>query len=512
MSTPLPFHGRPIIVGAGVAGLMTALELAPRPVVVLSKAPLGAEGSTLWAQGGMAAALGADDSPALHAVDTMAAGDGLCDAAIVYRFVRVAPQAIEDLARLGVRFDRMADGGFALGLEAAHSRSRIAHVGGDGAGRELMRALVAAACAAPSITVLEGFEARRLLVEDNAVRGIVAMGPSEPALFATDRVVIATGGIGGLYAETTTPAELIGDGLGLAALAGAQIGDPEFVQFHPTALDVPLRPMPLISEAVRGEGAKLINERGEPFMAGIRGAELAPRDVVARAIWSLRQSGGRAFLDARAAIGEKFAARFPAIADACRAAGIDPAREPMPVRPAQHYHMGGIAVDAEGRSSVAGLWACGEAASTGLHGANRLASNSLAEAAVDAAIVARSIDGVKSRALAPPRPVRTPLAADPAAVRPILSRVAGVARDGETLSAAIGPLAEMAAANGPAADPAAVALMIAVAALRREHSLGAHYRTDFPWAPAARERSRLKLDEAFAAALAYAPPHRIRRA
>ena len=184
----------------------------------------------------------------------------------------------------------------------------------------------------------------------------------------------------------------------------------------------------------------------------------------------------------------------------------------MPVRPAQHYHMGGIAVDAEGRSSVAGLWACGEAASTGLHGANRLASNSLAEAAVDAAIVARSIDGVKSRALAPPRPVRTPLPADPAAVRPILSRVAGVARDGETLSAAIGPLAEMAAANGPAADPAAVALMITVAALRREHSLGAHYRTDFPSAPAAPERSRLTLDEAFAAAGAYAPPVRIRRA
>jgi L-aspartate oxidase len=460
----------------------------------------------------MAAALGADDSPALHAVDTMTAGDGLCDAAIVDRFARAAPQAIENLARLGVRFDRMADGGFALGLEAAHGRSRIAHVGGDGAGRELMRALVTAACAAPSITVLEGFEARRLLVEDNAVRGLVAMGPSEPALFATDRVVIATGGIGGLYAESTNPLGSFAQGLALAARAGAVLADMEFVQFHPTALDVPLRPMPLISEAVRGEGAKLIDSRGEPFMAGIPGAELAPRDVVARAIWSLRQSGGRAFLDARAAIGDKFATRFPAIADACRAAGIDPAREPMPVRPAQHYHMGGIAVDPEGRGSVAGLWACGEAASTGLHGANRLASNSLAEAAVDAAIVARSIDGVKSRALAPPRPVRTPLAADPAAVRPILSRAAGVARDGETLSAAIGPLAEVAASNGSAADPAAVALMIAVAALRREHSLGAHYRTDFPCAPKARERSRLTLDETFAAALTYAPPHRIRRA
>jgi L-aspartate oxidase len=508
----LAYRGHPVIVGAGVAGLMTALKLAPRPVVVLSKAPLGAEGSTLWAQGGMAAALGADDRPALHAADTIAAGDGLCEAAIVDRFVRAAPQAIEDLARLGVRFDRIADGGFALGLEAAHSRSRIAHVGGDGAGRELMRALIAAARATPSVAILEGFEARRLLVEDDAVRGVLAIGPSGPAVFPTDKVVIASGGIGGLYAESTNPLGSFGQGLALAARAGAILADMEFVQFHPTALDVPTRPVPLISEAVRGEGAKLINERGERFMADIPGADLAPRDVVARAIWRLRMSGGRAFLDARAAIGEEFAARFPAIAAACRAAGIDPEREPIPVRPAQHYHMGGIAVDSEGRSSVAGLWACGEVASTGLHGANRLASNSLAEAAVDSAIVARSIDGAKSWALAPPCPAWTPSAADPAPVRPLLSRAAGVARDGETLVAAIGPLAEMAAANGPAADPAVVALMIAVAALGREHSLGAHYRTDFPSAPTAWVRSRLTLDDAFAAAIAYALPIRIRRA
>jgi L-aspartate oxidase len=511
-AAPLAYRGRPVIVGAGVAGLMTALELAPRPVVVLSKSPLGAEGSTLWAQGGMAAALGPDDEPALHSADTIAAGDGLCDAAIVDRFARAAPAAIEKLARLGVRFDRKADGGFALGLEAAHSRSRIAHVGGDGAGRELMRALVVAARAAPSIAILEGFEPRRLLVEDNAVRGLIAIGPSGTALFATDKVVIATGGIGGLYAESTNPLSSFGQGLALAARAGAVLADMEFVQFHPTALDVPVRPMPLVSEAVRGEGAKLINERGERFMAEVPGADLAPRDVVARAIWRLRVSGGRAFLDARATIGERFAARFPAIAAACYAAGIDPAREPIPVRPAQHYHMGGIAVDAEGRSSVAGLWACGEAASTGLHGANRLASNSLVEAAVDAAIVARSIDAAKSQALARQRPIWAPGAADPAPIRPILAHAAGVARDGATLAAAVGPLAEMATANGPAADPAAVALMIAVAALRREHSLGAHYRTDFPCGPRARERSRLTLDEAFAAALAYAPPYRTRRA
>jgi L-aspartate oxidase len=508
----LAYRGRPVVVGAGVGGLMTALELAPRPVVVLSKAPLGAEGSTLWAQGGMAAALGPDDEPALHAADTMAAGDGLCDAAIVNRFAGAAPGAIEKLVRLGVRFDRNLDGGFALGLEAAHSHSRIAHVGGDGAGRELMRALIAAARATPSIAILDSFEARRLLVEDNAVRGLIAIGPSGPAVFATDKVVIATGGIGGLYAESTNPLGSFGQGLALAARAGAVLADMEFVQFHPTALDVPTRPVPLVSEAVRGEGAKLVDERGERLMAEVPGAELAPRDVVARAIWRLRMSGGRAFIDARAAIGERFAMRFPAIAAACHAAGVDPAREPIPVRPTQHYHMGGIEVDAEGRSSVEGLWACGEAASTGLHGANRLASNSLAEAAVDAAIVARSIDGAKSRALATPRLASPPHTADPAPIRPILSRAAGVARDGEALASAVGPLAEMAAANGPAADPAVVALTIAVAALRREHSLGAHYRTDFPSSPAVRVRSRLTLDQAFAAAAAFAPPVRFRRA
>ena len=319
-ATPFAFRGRPVVVGAGVAGLMTALELAPRPVVVLTKALLGVEGSTLWAQGGMAAALGPDDEPALHAADTVAAGDGLCDAAIVDRFARAAPEAIRKLARLGVRFDRKPDGGFALGLEAAHSRSRIAHVGGDGAGRELMRALVAAARATASVTILESFDARRLLVEDNAVRGLIAVGPSGPALFATDRVVIATGGIGGLYAESTNPLGSFGQGLALAARAGAALADMEFVQFHPTALDVSLRPMPLVSEAVRGEGAVLVDERGQRFMADVRGEELAPRDVVARAIWRLRASGGRAFLDATSAIGAKFDARFPTIAAACRAA------------------------------------------------------------------------------------------------------------------------------------------------------------------------------------------------
>ena len=509
---PLTLGGRVVVVGAGVAGLTAALELAPRPVLLLSKGPLGAEGSTLWAQGGMAAALGPDDSPGLHAADTIAAGAGLCDASIVERFARAAPEAIEKLARLGVRFDRTKDGRLALGLEAAHSRSRIAHAGGDGTGRELMRALVAAARAAPSVEILEGFEARRLVVEDNSVRGLLAVGPAASALLATDKVVIATGGVGGLYEDSTNPPGSFGQGIALAARAGAVLADLEFVQFHPTALDVALRPMPLVSEAVRGEGAILIDDAGQRFMANAARAELAPRDVVARAIWLERAEGRRVFLDARSAIGARFDARFPIVAAACRVGGVDPAREPIPVRPAQHYHMGGIEVDAEGRSSVAGLWACGEAACSGLHGANRLASNSLIEAAAFGALAARSIKGAPLRAPARLRVLQTPPAADPAAVRRILSRAAGVMRDGETLRAAVGPLAVLAASGAPAADPASVALMIVVAALRREHSLGAHSRIDFPERPTTPRRSRLTLAEAFVEAAAIAPDIGARRA
>jgi L-aspartate oxidase len=498
--------GRVAIVGGGVAGLMTALRLAPRPVALVSKTPLGAEASTLWAQGGLAAALGPDDSPELHAADTLAAGDGLCVALIVERFTRAAPQAIEELARLGVAFDRSRDGGFALGLEAAHRRRRIVHAGGDGTGRELMRALVAAARRTPSIRALEGFEARRLVVEDGAARGLLVVGPQGPLMLAADRIVIATGGVGGLYEVSTNPGGSFGQGLALAARAGAELADLEFVQFHPTAFDGPTRPAPLVSEAVRGEGAVLVDETGERFMADVPGAELAPRDVVARAIWRRRAEGHRVFLDARQALGEKFAARFPVIAAFCREAGVDPARQPIPVRPAAHYHMGGIAVDEEGRSSLRGLWACGEAAATGLHGANRLASNSLTEAVVFAGAVADSVAGASFARGAPLRAVKAPSAADPSAVRPILSAAAGVMREGKGLARAVAALAPLALGAGPSADPAAVALMIALAALRREESRGAHCRTDFPDKASEARRATLRLDSALVSAGAGAPP------
>ena len=494
------FAGHPVIIGGGLAGLMTALRLAPHPVVLLSKAPLGAEASSAWAQGGLAASLGDDDDPTLHLADTLGAGDGLCDTDTADRILRAAPAAIDSLSRLGVAFDRTAEGALSLGLEAAHCRRRIVRAGGDGAGRELMRALIETVRLTPSITVIEGVEARRLLVEDNAITGVLAAGQSDSLVFTTQRVVLATGGIGGLFLDTTNPEGCFGQGLALAARAGAELGDLEFIQFHPTALDGPGHPMKLISEAVRGEGAVLVDETGRRFLANQPGAELAPRDVVARGIWRHIIDGHRVFLDARAKPGADFAKRFPAIAGFCRAAEVDPAVQPIPVRPAAHYHMGGVVVDGAGRSSIAGLWACGEVACTGLHGANRLASNSLTEAVVCAGWVAESVAGTFGGRARRPVPTGLPPPPDPTAVRPVMSRAAGLLRDREGLREAAHDLLALAAGHTAGSDPASVGLMIVVMALRREESRGAHSRIDFPQRASVARRATLRLVDAVAAA------------
>ncbi len=495
----------PVILGGGIAGLMTALHLAPMPVVVLAKAPLETEASSVWAQGGVAAAVGPDDSPSLHFADTLAAGDGLCDADVAGHVTAAGPAAIETLVRYGARFDRDAAGALALGLEAAHGRRRIVHAKGDGTGKEIMRALAAAVRATPSITVIEGCEARRLVVADDAVSFVLAASASGTVLFPTSRVVLATGGVGGLFLHTTNPRGSFGQGLALAARAGAALIDLEFVQFHPTALDTGGHPgghpLVLVSEAVRGEGATLIDETGERFMADVPGGELAARDVVARAVWRHIAAGHRVFLNATAALGSAFAQHFPVIGAACEAVGIDPAVQPIPVRPAAHYHMGGIAVDRHGRSTLPGLWACGEVAGTGLHGANRLASNSLLEAVVGAASVADSVAAASPGRDRPQSLTDAGSASDPEPVRPILSKAAGVVRDRGTLEAAVSTLLPLAGSTGRAADPALVALMICVAALRRRESRGGHFRIDYPRPdPALAHRRALTAETTFDAA------------
>ncbi|MFA7648590.1 MAG: L-aspartate oxidase [Phenylobacterium sp.] len=483
-------HDGVLVVGAGLAGLSAALAAAPRKVLVLTAAPINHGCSSAWAQGGVAAALSENDAAELHARDTIAAGAGLVDRSVARLLAEEGPEAVRRLAELGAPFDRTDDGRFAQSLEAAHSRPRVARVKGDQAGRAIMEAVSASALAARHIVVRPGFRLRGLLQDVRGrVRGVIAEHRGRLVEITAPAVVLATGGVSGLYAVTTTPAELRGEGLGLAALAGAVIGDPEFVQFHPTAIDIGSDPAPLATEALRGEGAKLINAAGEAFMARYHpDAELAPRDVVARAIHAEREAGRGAFLDARDAVGEHFPHEFPGVFAACMAGGIDPRTQPIPVAPACHYHMGGIVTDAQGRTTLEGLYAAGECASTGVHGANRLASNSLLEAAVfgrragEAAREAEAPDGRPLRTAPPPVLPETALQQ----LRRAMSRDAGVIRNAEGLTRLIGEIDELEARYGRTPELVA-ARLVSASALQRGESRGGHYRTDFPdLAPARR--------------------------
>jgi L-aspartate oxidase len=492
--------GDVVIVGAGLAGLFTALKLAPLPVTVLAAAPLGHGSSTGWAQGGVAAAVGSNDKAASHASDTIAAGAGIVDADVAHFVAAEGPARIADLVAYGVPFDREADGSFALSQEAAHSRRRVVHVSGDRTGAAILDALIAKVRATPSIRVLEGYEADDLIVVDGRVEGVRlvrtgAAGKEVYEYFPACAVVLATGGVGGLYAVTTNPPYARGEAIAMAARAGAMIADAEFVQFHPTAIDVGIDPAPLATEALRGEGATLVNARGERFMATLDPrAELAPRDVVARAVFTEVAAGRGAFLDCRAAIGDRFASAFPTVFAFCQKAGIDPARALIPVAPAAHYHMGGIATDVRGRSSVPGLWAVGEVASTGLHGANRLASNSLLEAVVFAARAAQDI-GALDRERGRRERVELQRVSDSTAdhgatrgpavarLRRTMSQYVGVVRDAAGLKKAISTLRDIerhAGNDRVLANMALAARFIAARALLREESRGAQARIDYP--------------------------------
>jgi L-aspartate oxidase len=502
-------HDGVVVVGAGLAGLTAALAAAPAKVLVLTGAPLNQGCSSAWAQGGLAAALAADDAPALHADDTVAAGAGLVDAVMARLLAEEGPAAVRALAALGAPFDRTPGGGFAQSLEAAHSRARVARVKGDQAGREIMNAVTVAAMAARHVEVRTGAKLRALLQDaDGRVRGVIAAIAGELTEITARAVVLATGGVGGLYAETTTPAELVGDGLGLAAMAGALIGDPEFVQFHPTAIDIGRDPAPLATEALRGEGAVLINASGERFMSRYHPkAELAPRDVVARAIHAERTAGRGAFLDTREAVGEHFPEEFPGVFAACLGGGVDPRVQPIPVAPACHYHMGGIVTDADGRTSLAGLFAAGECASTGVHGANRLASNSLLEAAVFGARTGRAAALEADAATAPRRAAVAP-ELPPATLqrlRKLMSQHAGVVRDAPGLTTLLAEIAAMEAEHGRSA-PLVAARMVVACALARTESRGGHFRSDATPPPPEPRRTFVRLAdvEALAGVLRFA--------
>ncbi|WP_068318384.1 L-aspartate oxidase [Polycladidibacter hongkongensis] len=484
-----------VIVGGGLAGLFCALKLAPRPVTIVTNAPIGDGASSAWAQGGIAAAVAEGDSCDKHTQDTLAAGDGICEASIVRGMTGEAAERITDLLSYGVPFDKDLAGKLELSREAAHSENRVVRVRGDMAGAAIMAALLEAARNTASIRVIEGYSACQLLSEGRYVTGITARrrGGTQMITIPAKAVVLASGGVGHLYGTTTNPNEANGHGLAMAARAGALIADAEFVQFHPTALDVGLDPAPLASEALRGEGAVLVRADGNRLMEGVDPLlDLAPRDVVARAIHREIAAGGTAFLDCRRAIGADMESRFPTVYAAAQKAGLDAASALLPVAPAAHYHMGGIMSDASGRTSVDGLWAAGEVAGTGAHGANRLASNSLLEAVVFAARIAEDIQGLMPhhrvhhwaeisdhQDIASKRNVRERSVV--ALIRRTMSQYVGVERSEEGLQAALALLqeAEQYCRRDTIFNMVQAAKLIAGSALLRKESRGGHFRTDY---------------------------------
>jgi L-aspartate oxidase len=489
---PSLLRTRFLVVGSGVAGLHTAWRASVgADVMLLTKRSLF-DSATAYAQGGIAAALGGGDSPKLHWQDTLAAGAALCDEEAVRVLVEEGPARVRELQVAGADFDLTPNGALSLGREAAHSRRRIVHSHGDRTGAEVARTLVERVRESPRTRVLERARVLDLIVENGRCAGVRASVAGEAIEIRADATVLATGGCGQVYRYTTNPVVATGDGYAIAHRAGARLADMEFVQFHPTALDTPENPLALVSEAVRGEGATLLNGDRRRFMPKRhRLAELAPRDVVAREIYAERQRTGQVFLDARG-MGAIFPERFPGIFALCTARGIDPRTDLIPVTPAAHYMMGGIITDLAGRSRLTHLYACGEVSCTGVHGANRLASNSLLEGLVFAERIARDLEKVpetstprRAERWSVPR-LRDRGAAQVAAdtVRALMWEKSGIDRDARGLRECLATLSGIHDRLPPGATEelnlCETAILIATSALARKESRGGHHRTDFP--------------------------------
>jgi len=492
-SIPTDYHT--IIVGSGISGLFVALEARRLgTVLVLTKGSID-DCNTRWAQGGIAAAVGPLDSPEQHLTDTIAAGAGLVDEEAARILCYEAPARIRDLVEYGVSFDSLG-GEVALGREAAHSHSRVLHAGGDRTGAEIENAL-SSAVLDPQITILDHTLATRLVVDGGRVAGVeaVVLESGATETYTGRNVVIATGGAGQLFSHTTNPDVATGDGIALAFEAGAEVADLEFYQFHPTALRIKGAPPFLISEAVRGEGAILRNASGEAFMERYHVLrDLAPRDVVARAIVEeMRAEGSESvFLDCSGLKSIDLPARFPGISAHCSALGIDIRTDPIPVSPAAHYLMGGIRTDIHGRTTLPGLYACGECACTGVHGANRLASNSLMETVVFGKRVVEQIErgtGGEARRTPAAGGIAVPAGSAPshAALQKLMWHSAGIVREQHGMESAASKISEWPGDSTPVTRSSferramtVLASLMLEGAMRRTESRGAHYRSDYP--------------------------------
>jgi L-aspartate oxidase len=487
-----------LVLGSGVAGLSAAVRARHEgmSVTVVTKGELGWS-ATRYAQGGVAAALDPeDDSPELHGSDTLAAGGGLCDPDAVRVLASEGPARVRELVDLGAHFDHVEGGGeLARAREGGHSVARVVHAGGDATGAEIERALVAAVLASGA-DVRERWLASDLLVERGRIAGVTALSPDGPATVRARHVLVATGGAGQCFAVTTNPSLSTGDGVAMAMRAGAAVADLEFMQFHPTALHHPSMPRPLLSEALRGDGAILRDEHGVAFMRDEHPlADLAPRDIVAKAITRrcIDRDLDHVWLDVTSI--DRFPERFPTIWAACRAAGLDPTRDWLPVAPAAHYLSGGVCTDLDGATTLPGLWACGEAACTGVHGANRLASNSLLEGLVFSARAVESIrdgrDGPEPTGVLRDVPIVDAIVPAPARVQEegpdiradlqrVMTRDAGVVRSEESLERATGALSEMTGTDVESANLVTVSTALVRAAAARRESRGTHTRSDYP--------------------------------